>query len=416
MPRAVVALLAFAAGCYHPAETASCRVSCEDDSQCPDSLPCGADGLCHAATVTCGADGGRLVDSAPVVDAADGSAGIDAAIIDAPPGEDCVGAVLHICGSDSIASADLTLGPNPLDTDTSLLCITPTPLAGACVAMGSNVTVHALRVTGGKPLVIAALHGITVDGVVDVSVGGAASNTSGCTFAMAPTNDASGGGGGAGGSFGGSGGTGGNGDASGGGRPGAASMDFTSLRGGCDGQAGFGNDGGVGATPGNGGGVGGRSGGAIALVSGGSIALASGGAIDASGGGGAAGAIATGGAGGGGGTGGYIGFDLPTTANLQFGPGLGVYANGGGGGGGDQVTSTASQPGGNGSRSTTAAPGGTTVNGTQGAGGAGSPNARPGFASAGGGGGGGGGGDGMIVVLHGPTPTGIDMSPGVTIE
>lgn len=339
---------------------------------------------------------GVAIDAAPGGDAPTADAfgtGLDAAsptICLGPAGTD-----LELCLGHTTTLPDVAL-PADLDTDTSPLCLVAQPTRwlpeqpAACFVVGSNVTVPATTTaTGSRPLVLVGIDTIAVGGSLDVSsprgrARGAGSGTGTCpAFAQAPQEGDEGGGsgGGAGGTFTSAGGVGGDaiepdeGTADGG-TPAPVIGTPTTLRGGCDGQAGADNDEEVG-----------HGGGAVYLVAGTAIVI--GGSINASGGGadgddGRAG-------GNGGGSGGMIILHAPTVT-----VGGSVRANGGGGSAGGS-NSNDGAAGGESALVATAAPGGAGPGGDGGDGyavGTGPEAGRT--TSNGGGGGGGGGGAGYV--------------------
>ena len=251
------------------------------------------------------------------------------------------------------------------------------------------------RVTGSKPLIVAARDMIVVDGTVDVSSGGAGARL--CN-AGPGQNDDGGAGGGAGASFSGTGGAGGNGDSDGsvsstGGPTNAPVARPAGPLGGCRG-----GDGGDSNAQG---GAGGSGGGTIAVISA-RIEIGSMGQINANGQGGRGGNNDDSGAGGGG-SGGFILLESPMI-NLAGK----LAANGGGGGEGagandGNVGATATM-------STTRASGGSgnAANGGDGGSGGASvtPNGNPSPDFAPGGGGGGGGGVGFIALSASRTISG----------
>ncbi len=226
-----------------------------------------------------------------------------------------------------------------INTDSDSRCVVQKQTGGpdVCMIGGNDLNVTAmLRAIGSRPLVLVAVHDLTVSAVLDVSgdatMPAAGANTGNCIGTGPGAASMGSPGGGGGGGFGATGAAGGNG-ANGaiGGAAGTTSMP-TFVRGGCDG--------GTGGMNGNLlGGAGGGAGGSVYLVAGNSIEIASGGAVAAGGGGGAAGGAAPGsgkgGGGGGGASGGLVGLDAPTV-----GVDGNVWATGGGGGGGATNTAT----------------------------------------------------------------------------
>ncbi len=343
-------------------------------------------------------------------------AGVDTssdAEIDAPSDSlTCLGTLKSICFT-MPPSGDLVLA-GTIDTSTDARCANYPQSGGAdlCVIAGATITVGTVRVTGAKPLVLAAMTTISVTVQLDASsigvdVGGGA-NGAGCTVTTGQAQ-ISGGGGGGGGGFGAVGAAGGRG--ANGGNPGLAGAPIavTQIRGGCPG--GKGGDG----ENGSGGRVG-ASGGALALLAGTSIQIAGG--VYASGAGGGGGSPASGnrGAGGGGGSGGLIVLEAPTINVVGT-----VTANGGGGGGGADGGNGSAGSDGARANYNSVAQGGNREGGSRGGdggdGGYLAVAAMIGFAppaSGFGGGGGGGGGVGVIWV-HGAV-TGTRFSPAVQMH
>jgi len=254
------------------------------------------------------------------------------------------------------------------------------------IAAGTMTVTGSVRVTGSKPLVLAAATDLTVNGLIDVrGIAGQAAPAAADQSPCLPTGNgifsmtSPGGGGGAG--F-------GTGGASGGGMGGQGGPPDTPpmyVRGGCSG--GFG----AGQAQGANGGARGQGGGGIYLVANNSITINSGAAIEASGGGG--GGSVDGG--GGGGTGGMIGLDSPFVEVDGD-----VISNGGGGGGGGG-TGVAGSAGSTGSLTSAAGGGGANLGGSGGTGGLGATAPTSGMAPGNCstppcGGGGGGGGVGVI--------------------
>lgn len=282
-----------------------------------------------------------------------------------------------------------------IDTDVDARCDATS--GEVCLIVATDIELSgAVTATGHRPLALLATNAITFTGSIDVSshvasaLVGAGGNNGDCK-----TNERNGNGGGAGGTLAGKGGQGGAGSDLGG-TPGLV-VPITTLRGGCPGGTGHGNNLGVG----------GNGGGAVYLVAGSRITLA--GRIDASGAGGRGGPpFQTGG--GGGGSGGVIAIDAPT---IDAGIGVTLIANGGGGGGG--ASSLVAGSDGNDPTSTDAAQGGNAGN-NAGKGGRGSSGAE--LDGIGGGigsfsGGGGGGGAGLILSTSAITSTSI--SPPLTL-
>jgi hypothetical protein len=270
-----------------------------------------------------------------------------------------------------------------------------------------------LRVSGSRPLIIAANASIIIDGFIDLSAHhgshGPGSNPAVCGNSAGTKGvDGTGGaGGGGGGAFQGAGGHGGSGDSdtgpNAGGSGGIASSVPMIVRGGCQG-----GDGGLG----NGGGApGGAGGGALQLTARASLMISGSGQVNAGGSGGTGGGVLESG-GSAGGSGGFLGLEAPV---IVFNGTL--TANGGGGGAGANDT-TAGGAGTNGQLNNLSASGGTNGGNCGTAGGGGSSQSRPagydvlGIDTCAGGGGGGGAGYilvfGMIDMTQGlisPTPT-----------
>ncbi len=196
-------------------------------------------------------------------------------------------------------------------------------LLGRHITVGEEAT---LRVTGSRPLALAAWSTVEVLGRVDLTSRadstGAGADPAVCESSAAEDGQsgAGGGGGGGGGAFAGSGGHGGSAEWSGGGDPGRAVALPTSVRGGC-----AGGRGGSGAQPGVAGGAGG---GAILLAARHGVSIA--GSIEVGGAGGRGG-LSGGGGGGGGGSGGLIAIEAES---IEVTASAFLFANGGGGGGG----------------------------------------------------------------------------------
>ncbi|MEO8700669.1 MAG: hypothetical protein ABI867_11525 [Kofleriaceae bacterium] len=267
-----------------------------------------------------------------------------------------------------------------------------------------------LRVTGAKPLIIAAFSTISIAGVIDAGSTptelGAGANPGDCSahasLAGQSTNDGAGGGGG--GSRGGAGGRGGQGGGGQGGTGGVALTAAPLLLGGCPGAAG-----GVGDAANNNG-AGGGGGGAIQLTAAESITIT--GTITTGGAGGGPAASSDGG-GGGGGSGGMIGLE---SATVTIDPTAILAANGGGGGGGSG--SNAALPGANGLASAVRANGGQGNNGGNGGLGSAATIINGNTGNNDGDGGGGGGGAAGFVVLSSTAPAqlqGATVSPAATL-
>jgi hypothetical protein len=338
-----------------------------------------------------------------------------------PPGGDasvgtCAG-FLDLCGQ-AEPSTMFELGDGlMIHTDSDPRC-QALPQAGGgdvCLIYATAVVIDrnaTLTAIGPRPLAIASISTLTLEGAIDVSSHGpqqgAGADATGCSFAGAPGTDAGGGGGGAGGSLtlpGGDGGSGdknNNGGASGVAPPGkhGTTTTISALRGGCPGQAG-GDEGGG---PGTGrGGEGGHSGGALYLFARESIVIS--GTIRATGGGGVGGGGMAGG--GGGGTGGLIVIESPSIMSSGR-----ISANGGGGGQGGGFTEegffpsqmrASGNPGHDGDLVTTAAAGGAGAAGNDPGFGPGGDGGASGTAATSGttadfGGGGGGGAAGVVII------------------
>ena len=235
-----------------------------------------------------------------------------------------------------------------------------------------------LRVDGQAGFGIVAFESIQIDGLIDLTAGGAGTRMCGSASGKTPNNDAGGGPGGGGGALGGNGGAGGDGDTdqtrTAGGAGGTLIARPTDVIGGCPG--------GDGGTADAAGGTGGGGGGALYLTAEASIKVSPTGVLNAGGGGGHHGLGAgIGGGGGGGGSGGMI---VLESAIVQVMGVLGANGGGGGGGGGGSdgqpgSTTTAAAGGIGGSGGSTGGNGGTTGAGAVGA---------DSIVSAGGGGGG----------------------------
>jgi len=265
-----------------------------------------------------------------------------------------------------------------------------------------------LRVHGANAFGIAAEHGITLDGQIDLTDAGAGARPDtkcvgnvGQPGAMKSSH----GGGGGGGALYGAGGDGMSSTtnmATGGGGGASIAPVHDGLLGGCDG--GKGGDGGGGGT----GGEAGDGGGAILLATANTVTLTANGIVNAGGGGGHGGSM-NGGAGGGGG-GGTIVIEASTLVNSGV-----LAANGGGGGeGGDAVQGMRGQTG---LASASRALGGFGATNSGGAGALGGAGATQNgdddtLVEANGGGGGGGGGAGYILIGH-ATANGVISPPAI---
>ncbi len=306
-----------------------------------------------------------------------------------------------------------------------------------CVLVVHDLSVArgaSLRVTGARPVAIAASGQVRVDGVIDVSARGREPGPGG-SFGGRSDRPEGGGraggrpgqyaetypdGGGGGGGMCGAGGAGGSGGGADGGEGGAgASTMLEPLSGGSGGGVGFG---GTRPAPGPSpnAGLGGAGGGALQISA--AVAIRVTGSILAGGGGGGAGGATSGnwGAGGGGGAGGAILLEAPI---LEIADGAGLLASGGGGGAGG-TGGTALAPGIDGRDLTGRASGGDTSAVGSGAdggasGGGADADALDGDSNDGVGanGGGGGGGVGCVVLRAAGTaalPGGARLSPSAT--
>jgi hypothetical protein len=402
----LVALVAFAPGCFHPTF---------DHAACGAGDACPAGQVCNHMTSTCEArDAGVDPDDAMLGDAMPGT----------PDAQLCFGTgLIMVCLSSAPNRAVSFPTDTLLDTTGSGNCTRTMAQTGGpelCVIAGTTVTIGGtLTVIGSRALVLIATDRMTVSGTLDassVSSGrrGAAANQGSCANPGVGADDTGGAGGGGGGGLGTKGGTGGIGDLNNNGSPagqgrggtaGAAQQALIVLRGGCRG-----GDGGAGDMQRS---LGGDGGGAVYLIAGNAIHIT--GDVFASGAGGGATPAALGSeqGGGGGGAGGMIGLDA---ASLEiFGR---VVANGGAGGGGGG--SVGGSPGGDGTTTNWNAP---AVAGTGGGsipGGNGAPGTAIGAtsnvdgSSNDGGAGGGAGGLGIIVVrgaISGGTTTMMSPAP-----
>ncbi len=331
-----------------------------------------------------------------------GPGAIDGAGLDGlppPPDAACAATFIDLCSAGPPGGPVAVAGADFLNTDTDPRCRTYPQPGGpdACLVYATDVTLSAgasLTAVGTRPLVIASVADLRIDGLIDVSSQrgiqtGAGANYGGCPAGLAPENDLGGAAGGAGGSFGGGGGTGGTGDidmslgndgSAIAGLAGAAQPSPAFVRGGCRGQ-----DGGDEGDFGGAGGSGGDSGGGVFLFSWGAVHVGVTAVIRATGAGGGGGAVQAGG--GGGGSGGFIGFE--GTGVIVEGQ---LWIDGGGGGGGGARLSGIPISGGPGSdASTGSAPGGYPSYDAPGATGSDSPlppgNGASSIVGAGGGGG-----------------------------
>ncbi|HEX3474111.1 MAG TPA: hypothetical protein VHT91_03670 [Kofleriaceae bacterium] len=400
--RWLVALVAFAPGCFHPVFD---HPMCGPADACPPGQACNLmTGFCEAG------DGG--------VDPGDAMPGSTDAQL-------CFGSgLVTVCLSSAPSRAVSYPTDTLLDTTGSASCTQTMAQAGGpelCILAGTTVTIGGtLTVIGSRALVLVAADSLTVSGAVDASSTssgrlGAAANQGSCVDPdpIAGADDTGGAGGGAGGGLGTKGGTGGTGDLNDSGPPAGQARGgvagppqaLTVLRGGCRG-----GDGGAGdlqhRSPG------GDGGGAVYLIAGTTIHLS--GDVFASGAGGGAtqGGLGSEQGGGGGGAGGMIGLDAPGLEILGR-----VAANGGaGGGGGGEVGGS---PGGDGTTASwntpaTGGTGGGSIPGGNGAPGTaiGATSNVDGSSNAGGAGGGAGGLG--IIVVHGAMSGGTKMSPAPT--
>ncbi len=309
----------------------------------------------------------------------------EAGMIDAPSNLMCYGTGGLFVGCVTLPQPMPVMLTGNIDTDTDERCVRTSQPSGPEVCMISStgfMVPGAVRVTGGRPLVLLATDSIMImgNGSIDVSSGkagtGAGFDSTDCGTAMGATQFNSFGGGGAGGSFktqGGAGGKGADGFAHG---ATAANDDVPAfVRGGCVGSAGAGTTGGA---PGDGGG-------ALYLLAANTVQVD--GMLIANGAGGS-GATVNGG-GGGAGSGGLIGI-MATT--IKGGSNGRMFANGGGGGGGGSGLGGMSGADGAQTLSTQATGGAGGANaGTGGGGGVNTTVPAPGQDNQAGGGGGGGG-------------------------
>jgi hypothetical protein len=398
--RFAVIALACASGCFPtPSEKFACNIT--DD--CDPGRICDR-GYCVTTTT----DGG---DDAPAFDCKMFPARhFDACMIPQPGAKlvlDKPGVYTFNTDTGALTAPDSTMvSPPTFDAATGK------GISVEGLAIGSAA---ALRVIGGKPLIVASWTTIDITGLVDVGSiatekgAGAGTNTA-CAAALAGGNNGNGGGGSGGGGYAGAGGKGGNGGGAGGGNGGAL-IQMPLLAAGCPGAKGGGGN------TVTSGGAAGDGGGAIQLTA--QMSISIGGTITAAGAGGGAasrddGAGGGDGGGGGGGSGGMIGLEAPSVAIHASAI---LAANGGGGGAGAQ--NNAGNPGQNGLSSATQASGGTAAD--AGSGGKGSGGlimlGAGGGGVGNGGGGGGGGGAGYIAVLR-VTPTvdtGAVTSPALTL-
>lgn len=399
-----------AAGCYQVPDD-SCAIRCDPAAAtptCPSGLTCGADSLCFAGTAC-----SERPDAASV-DAPDTDAPI------AVDGSTCYGTGLVIYCPTTLPPSRVITGATPLMVDTSDPASECTQIIIAngvelCVIAADSLVIDGrIRAVGRRPLVLFGRTSLSINGLVDVSAGGAGTSSSTCASASGANSPVLGksAGGGAGGSFGGSGGQGGTANDGINAPPIAmATLPLGSVRGGCAGGSGGQS------SQGDGGGDGGLPGGAVYLLSAGPIVVT--GVINASGSGGGggygSGTLGMNTGGGGGGSGGLIFLEAPS-ATLQASSTL--LAHGGGGGGGSDGTLS----GENGSAPSLTNPqigrGGTAAGLSSGAGGSGSSGSRGyglvgGDAGQAGSGGGGGGGAGLIRAKTTTTNSSGTVSPPV---
>lgn len=337
-------------------------------------------------------------------------------------GSACVPGFLDLCAQPAPAAAFEVTKDDLVNTDVDTRCLPQGQGGGGavCLIYATSVAIQSgatLSATGTRPLAIASMTTLVVDGAIDVGshapLIGAAADGTGCTFAAAPATDVGGGGGGAGGSFvqpGGDGGTGdnnNNGDPPGTAAPGrhGEAIAASVLRGGCAGQTGGNETNGAGTGKG---GTGGHSGGAVYLFARQSVGIA--GSIRATGAGGRGGEGMAGA--GGGGSGGMVVVESP---QIMIGGQISANGGGGGQGGGLDLLGTTRVSGDNGDDGvlgSTGAPGGSDVNDARfGRGGAGGALVAAGAGTAADyGGGGGGGAPGVVLVLGASQVTGV-ISP-----
>jgi hypothetical protein len=339
--------------------------------------------------------------------------------VDAPA---CTPGMVDLCTraapTESLVLADELV----IDTDNDAQCI-PTAQANGpelCLMYFKEVVIQSegtLRAYGKRPLALAAKSTMEIAGIVDVSSrrarsaqqGAGGAPTDSCSLGATPGPSNSGAGGGAGGTMASTGGAGGMGASvtAIGGVPGTTLSALTSIRGGCDGQAG--------ATGDEAGGAPGQGGGALYLAA---PTIQISGFILAGGGGGGGGGRD--GGGGGGGSGGTI---LLQSDGLTV-SGFLLAAGGGGGEAGDN-TSTVGSPGQDaatqeiargGSAGTNGGNGGDgATTGTGGVGIVGTP--APAMPADTNGGGGGGGGTGFIVLIGvAPSTQGATIVPPATVR
>ncbi|MBT8494078.1 MAG: hypothetical protein KJO07_13570 [Deltaproteobacteria bacterium] len=405
--RAVV-VVGLIAGCYSPSFSEG--VECGPDGACPTGQDC-IDGVCRTAS--------------QVPDAGEASCPNENALLFTPSNFD-------VCDiEEDPPTLALTTAATPLDTDAETLGGQP---VGQVVTMadGTEALLVSARsfslaedtfldVSGSRPLIIASLADIEIDGSIiatgNGTVVGAGGNPAACgaEAGTGAAGAAATGGfiGGGGGGFAFVGGIGAVGPPAAPESPAAGgaingSNELVPLRGGCSGGTGGGGRGG----PGGGGG------GAIQLVAAGSVRIGPKGRINVAGGGGLGGGLGpgieviAGDGGGGGGSGGGILLEAGLSVVLEAdSPNAleSVLTAAGGGGGSGAVNTEAGESATNGGTlgpgpgGTAQGPGGDPSSGAGGAGGGGALNdaGEPGLngvGTAGIGGGGGGGGAGRIVL------------------
>jgi hypothetical protein len=397
----LVALVAFAPGCFHPTF---------DHPACGPAEACPTGQACNRVTRFC--------------EASDGGLDLGDAVPGSPDAQLCFGSgLVKVCLSSAPNRALSYPAGTLLDTTGSANCTQTMAQVGGpelCIIAGTTVTIgDTLTVIGSRALVLVATDSLTVSGALDVSSTGggrrgAGANQGNCANPSVGADDTGGAGGGGGAGLGTVGGTGGTGDLNDNGPPagqgrggvaGAAGEALTVLRGGCRG-----GDGGAGdmqhRSPG------GDGGGAVYLIAGNAIHISGDVFTSGAGGGATAGALGAEQGGGGGGAGGMIGLDAPSLEILGR-----VVANGGAGGGGGGIVG--GSPGGDGTTTNWNAPATAGVGGGSIPGGNGAPGTAIGAtgnvdgSSNDGGAGGGAGGLGIIVV-HGVISGGTKMSPAPT--
>lgn len=348
---------------------------CDPSSGCPGAQVCD-NGFCRAPGVSCGGDGGIVIDDAPI----DQGTNVD--------GLYCYGRgeppFTSVCYAEPPTAA-LNL-PSTIDTTSCDQVLAQNGGPELCVIAGGVIQVADLDAIGPRVLLLLATDTLVVQGRISVAgslVGTLGTAPAGSSICIANSGDTGGGqlggGGGAGGSAGAVGGPGGTGESQTTSAPPGLLSPFV-VQGGCSGGLGGPSINGPVAN-------GGAGGGAIYLMAGNAIRVN--GIIDASGAGGNGAGLN--GGGGGGGAGGSIVLDAAT---ITIDPVAQIFALGGGGGGGGSNT-TGGKTGGDPTSPTApgaAGAGAGAAGGTGGVanGGAGG-NASPGTGNGGGGGGGGGG-------------------------